>query len=71
VCVWVGATGRKLRGRPITPGWLTRLFAPEHPESPRRVPAPCLGPLFTHVHAAPCFGMCACGACHGTGRAPP
>ena len=70
--VWVwGATGRRLRGRPITPGWLTRLFTPEHPESPRRVSAPCLGPLFTHTHAAPCFGMWARGACHGTGRASP
>ena len=70
--VWVwGATGRRLWGRPIIPGWLTRLFTPEHPESPRRVSSPCLGPLFTHAHAAPCFGMWACGACHGTGRAPP
>ena len=62
----MGATGRRLRGRPITPGWLTRRVSPEPPASLRGAPAPCLGPrfthAFTHAHAAPCLGVWACGA---------
>ena len=58
--------GRRLRGRPITPGWLTCRVSPEPPASLRGAPAPCLGPRFTHAltraHAAPCLGVWACGA---------
>ena len=62
----MGATGRRLRGRPITLGRLTRRVSPEPPASLRGAPAPCLGPRFTHAltraHAAPCLGVWACGA---------
>ena len=62
----MGATGRRLRGRPITLGWLTRRVSPEAPASLRGAPASCLGPRFTHAltraRAAPCLGVWACGA---------